>query len=409
VVASRLHNMSIAHWLNQEITRQHNTANFIASENYTSEAVRAIQSSVLSHKYAEGYPGARYYSGCMHVDAIEQHAITLAKQLFQCSYANVQPHSGSQANAAVYSVLMKPGDVLMGMALSDGGHLSHGTTMSFSGQQYRSVTYGVNHQHVMDMDHIRTLALKHRPRVIVAGASAYPRIIHWEAFRAICDDVQAYLVADMAHVAGLVATQHHPSPLPYADFVTATTHKTLRGPRGGLILSNRLDLAKACNKALFPGIQGGPMMHTIAAKALAFEEALQPAFTHYQQRVLDNATCLAHVFKEAGYDVISGGTDNHLLLVNITRDGLTGLQAQNRLEDMLCTVNKNALPNDPHPPSITSGIRLGTPAITTRGVNAAAITRLGQWMVQGLQHPALLPIMAKNVQEYCSTLPLHAT
>jgi glycine hydroxymethyltransferase len=351
-----------------EEKRQREGLELIASENFVSKQVREAVGSVLTNKYAEGYPGARYYGGCEVIDRVESLAIERAKRVFGAEWANVQPHSGSQANMAVYMALMEPGDTLMGMDLAAGGHLTHGARVNFSGKLYKVVSYGVDPEtERIDLDQVRRLAREHRPKVIVAGASAYPRFWDFQAFREIADEVGAYLVVDMAHFAGLVAAGLHPSPLPYAHAVTSTTHKTLRGPRGGLILSNDPELGKKMDKLIFPGIQGGPLEHVIAGKAVAFFEALQPEFKEYSRRVVENAKRLAEELAQRGYRIVSGGTDNHLFLVDLRPKGLTGKEAEERLDRVGITVNKNAIPFDPAPPRVTSGIRIGTPAITTRG------------------------------------------
>ncbi|AEG33943.1 Glycine hydroxymethyltransferase [Thermus thermophilus SG0.5JP17-16] len=351
-----------------EEKRQREGLELIASENFVSKQVREAVGSVLTNKYAEGYPNARYYGGCEVIDRVESLAIERAKALFGAAWANVQPHSGSQANMAVYMALMEPGDTLMGMDLAAGGHLTHGSRVNFSGKLYKVVSYGVRPDtELIDLEEVRRLALEHRPKVIVAGASAYPRFWDFKAFREIADEVGAYLVVDMAHFAGLVAAGLHPNPLPYAHVVTSTTHKTLRGPRGGLILSNDPELGKRIDKLIFPGIQGGPLEHVIAGKAVAFFEALQPEFKEYSRLVVENAKRLAEELARRGYRIVTGGTDNHLFLVDLRPKGLTGKEAEERLDAVGITVNKNAIPFDPKPPRITSGIRIGTPAITTRG------------------------------------------
>ncbi|WP_114313018.1 serine hydroxymethyltransferase [Thermus caldifontis] len=351
-----------------EEKRQREGLELIASENFVSAQVREAVGSVLTNKYAEGYPGARYYGGCEIIDQVESLAIERAKELFGAAWANVQPHSGSQANMAVYMALMEPGDTLMGMDLAAGGHLTHGSKVNFSGKLYRVVSYGVRPDtELIDLEEVRRLALEHRPKVIVAGASAYPRFWDFKAFREIAEEVGAYLVVDMAHFAGLVAAGLHPNPLPHAHVVTSTTHKTLRGPRGGLILSNDLELGKRIDKLIFPGIQGGPLEHVIAGKAVAFFEALQPEFQEYSRLVVENAKHLAEELAQRGYRIVTGGTDNHLFLVDLRPKGLTGKEAEEKLDAVGITVNKNAIPFDPKPPRVTSGIRIGTPAITTRG------------------------------------------
>jgi glycine hydroxymethyltransferase len=351
-----------------EEKRQREGLELIASENFVSQQVREAVGSVLTNKYAEGYPGARYYGGCEIVDQVESLAIERAKALFGAAWANVQPHSGSQANMAVYMALMEPGDTLMGMDLAAGGHLTHGSRVNFSGKLYKVVSYGVSPEtERIDLEEVRRLALEHRPKVIVAGASAYPRVWDFQAFRQIADEVGAFLVVDMAHFAGLVAVGLHPNPVPHAHVVTSTTHKTLRGPRGGLILSQDPELGKKIDKLIFPGIQGGPLEHVIAGKAVAFFEALQPEFKEYSRLVVENAKRLAAELAERGYRIVTGGTDNHLMLVDLRPKGLTGKEAEERLDQVGITVNKNAIPFDPKPPRVTSGIRIGTPAITTRG------------------------------------------
>ncbi|MGC8966951.1 MAG: serine hydroxymethyltransferase [Thermus sp.] len=351
-----------------EEKRQREGLELIASENFVSKQVREAVGSVLTNKYAEGYPGARYYGGCEVIDRVESLAIERAKALFGAAWANVQPHSGSQANMAVYMALMEPGDTLMGMDLAAGGHLTHGSRVNFSGKLYKVVSYGVRPDtERIDLEEVRRLALEHRPKVIVAGASAYPRFWDFKAFREIADEVGAYLVVDMAHFAGLVAAGLHPNPVPFAHVVTSTTHKTLRGPRGGLILSQDAELGKKIDKLIFPGIQGGPLEHVIAGKAVAFFEALQPEFKEYSRLVVENAKRLAEELGKRGYRIVTGGTDNHLFLVDLRPKGLTGKEAEERLDAVGITVNKNAIPFDPKPPRVTSGIRIGTPAITTRG------------------------------------------
>jgi glycine hydroxymethyltransferase len=359
----------IASVLSNEALRQEEQIELIASENYASPNVLRAQGSVLTNKYAEGYPSKRYYGGCEVVDIAEELAIERAKELFNAGYANVQPHSGSQANAAVFLALLKPGDTILGMSLSHGGHLTHGAKVNFSGKQYNAIQYGINTDTgLIDYDELERLAIEHKPQMIVAGFSAYSRILDWKKFREIADRVDAYLLADIAHIAGLVASGHYPSPLPYADVVTTTTHKTLRGPRSGMILANDNDeINKKLNSSVFPGTQGGPLMHVIAAKATAFLEALQPSFKEYQAKVLSNAKAMASVLNERGYGVVSGGTDNHLMLVSLVEKGLAGNEAESLLHQANITVNKNSVPNDPRSPMVTSGLRIGTPAITTRG------------------------------------------
>ncbi len=363
--------------LRAELGRQQAQIELIASENIVSRAVLEAQGSVLTNKYAEGYPGRRYYGGCEHVDVAESLAIERAKRLFNCEFANVQPHSGAQANGAVMLALCTPGDTILGMSLDAGGHLTHGAKPALSGKWFNAVTYGLDQDGLLDMAEIERLALEHRPKLIIAGASAYSRVIDFAAFRRIADQVGAFLLVDMAHIAGLVAAGCHPSPLSHAHVTTTTTHKTLRGPRGGLILTDDADLAKKMNSAVFPGLQGGPLMHVIAAKAVAFQEALTPEFKLYSRRVVENAKALADVMLERGCDIVSGGTDNHLMLVDLRPKGVTGKQAQTHLECAGITCNKNGVPNDPEKPTVTSGIRLGTPAGTTRGFGIAEFQEIG--------------------------------
>lgn len=365
-----------------EEKRQEEHIELIASENYTSPRVMQAQGSVLTNKYAEGYPGKRYYGGCEHVDVAEQLAIDRAKELFGAAYANVQPHSGSQANAAVYMALCEPGDTVMGMSLAHGGHLTHGAKPNFSGKIYNAVQYGLNPETgEIDYEEVESLAREHKPKMIVAGFSAYSRVVDWERFRKIADEVGAYLFVDMAHVAGLIAAGHYPSPVNIADVTTTTTHKTLRGPRGGLILAKENEaIHKKLNSLVFPGTQGGPLMHVIAAKAVAFKEAMEPEFTEYQKQVMVNAQAMAKVFMQRGYDVVSKGTDDHLFLVSFIEAGLTGKDVDAWLGAANITVNMNAVPNDPQSPFVTSGIRVGTPAITTRGFAEAEAVELAGWM-----------------------------
>ncbi len=351
-----------------ELDRQQCNLELIASENIVSPAVMAACGSYYTNKYAEGYPAHRYYGGCQFVDKAEELAIERAKALFGAKYANVQAHSGSNANMAAYFCLLEPGDKILGMSLAAGGHLTHGAKVSFSGKIFQSFGYGINEDGYIDYDEVLRIAKEVRPRLIVAGASAYPRIIDFKRFKEIADEAGAYLMVDMAHIAGLVAAGEHPSPMPYADIVTSTTHKTLRGPRGGLILTNNADIAKKLDKTIFPGIQGGPLMHIIAGKAIAFKEALEPEFKLYQQQVVKNAKALADRLLERGVKLVSGGTDNHLALINLLGTGLTGKHMESMLDAAHITVNKNAIPNDPEKPSLTSGIRIGTPAVTTRGM-----------------------------------------
>ncbi|CAI8183788.1 MAG: Serine hydroxymethyltransferase 2 [Alphaproteobacteria bacterium] len=371
----------IADVIGLETGRQRNQIELIASENIASRAVLEVQGSVLTNKYAEGYPGRRYYGGCEHVDIAESLAIERVKKLYDCAYANVQPNSGSQANQAVMQALIKPGDTILGMSLAAGGHLTHGAKPNQSGKWFNAVQYGVREDnHLIDYDEVESLAKEHKPQLIIAGGSAYPRIIDFKRFREIADAVGAYLLVDMAHISGLVAGGAHPSPLPFADAVTTTTHKTLRGPRGGLILTNNEDLGKKFNSAIFPGIQGGPLMHVIAAKAVAFGEALQPDYKVYIQQVVQNAKALADTLLGHGFDIVSGGTDNHLVLVDLRPKGLTGDVAEAAMERAFITCNKNGVPFDPAPPMVTSGVRLGTPAGTTRGFGVAEFQKVGDFI-----------------------------
>jgi glycine hydroxymethyltransferase len=398
--------------MNAEDARQEHHIELIASENYTSRRVMEAQGSGLTNKYAEGYPGKRYYGGCEHVDVVEQLAIDRAKQLFGADYANVQPHSGSQANAAVYLALLQAGDTVLGMSLAHGGHLTHGAKVSFSGKLYNAVQYGIDTATgLIDYDEVERLAVEHQPKMIIAGFSAYSKTLDFPRFRQIADKVGAYLFVDMAHVAGLVATGLYPNPLPYADVVTTTTHKTLRGPRGGLILAKaNPELEKKLNAAVFPGGQGGPLMHVIAAKAVCFKEALEPAFKAYQTQVIRNAQAMAQVFIERGYDVVSGGTDNHLFLVSLIRQGLTGKDADAALGRAGITVNKNAVPNDPQSPFVTSGLRIGTPAITSRGFKEAQSIELAGWICDILDHLGDADIeadVARQAAALCADFPVY--
>ena len=394
-----------------EARRQEEHIELIASENYASPRVLEAQGSVLTNKYAEGYPGKRYYGGCEYVDVAERLAIERACTLFGAAYANVQPHSGSQANQAVYMALLEPGDTVLGMSLAHGGHLTHGASVNFSGKIYKAFQYGVNEQGLIDYEQMASLARAHRPRLIVAGFSAYSRVVDWARFRAIADEVGAYLLVDMAHVAGLVAAGVYPSPVQIADVTTTTTHKTLRGPRGGLILARaNPDIEKKLNSTIFPGIQGGPLMHVIAAKAVAFKEALEPEFTTYQRQVVDNARILAATLVERGYKIVSGGTDNHLMLVDLIAQDLTGKDAEAALGAANITVNKNAVPGDPRSPFVTSGIRLGTPAITTRGFGPAETRQLGHWIADILDHmgdPAVIARVKGEVLALCRRFPVY--
>ena len=368
-----------------EYDRQQQNIELIASENIVSAAVLAAAGTVLTNKYAEGYPGKRYYGGCQCVDVVENIAIERAKKLFGANYANVQPHSGAQANFAVYQALCQHGDTVLGMSLDQGGHLTHGSPVNFSGKNYNMVAYGLGEDGRIDYDQVRNLARKHKPRMILAGASAYPRIIDFKTFADIAHEVGAYLFVDMAHIAGLVAAGCHPSPIPYADVVSTTTHKTLRGPRGGMLLCNDEAIAKKLNSAIFPGSQGGPLEHIIAAKAVALGEALKPEFKTYQQQIVKNAAVLAQTIMEGGLDLVSGGTDNHLMLVDLRPAHLTGKEMEHRLDEVYITVNKNAIPNDPEKPFVTSGIRVGTPAVTSRGFTEEDMKVVGRLICQAAQ------------------------
>ena len=364
--------------LDNEIKRQHNNIELIASENYVSDDVLALQGSIFTNKYAEGYPGKRYYGGCVNVDVVENLAIEYLQKLFGCKYANVQPHSGSSANMAVYRALLEKGDTVMGMNLSHGGHLTHGHPINFSGIDYKIIGYDVNPKtELIDYDEVERLAKENKPKMIIAGASAYSRIIDFKRFREIADSVGAYLMVDMAHIAGLVAAGLHPNPVEYADVVTSTTHKTLRGPRGGIILTNSEEIIKKINKTIFPGIQGGPLMHVIAAKAQSFSEALDPSFKTYQEQVLKNIKALSKSLEENGFRIVSDGTDNHLILVDVTSSNLTGKDAEKLLDEINITVNKNTIPYDKASPMVTSGIRIGSPAMTTRGLKEAEFYEIG--------------------------------
>ncbi|MFO7576437.1 MAG: serine hydroxymethyltransferase [Pelovirga sp.] len=401
----------IAKVLADELKRQEYSLEFIASENFVSEAVLEAQGSVLTNKYAEGYPGKRYYGGCEHVDVAEQLAIDRAKELFGAEHANVQAHSGSQANMAVYMAVCQPGDTVLGMNLAHGGHLTHGSPVNFSGKLYNIVAYGVKAETgTIDYEEVARLAHEHRPKLIVVGASAYPREIDFPAFRRIADEVGALVMVDMAHIAGLVAAGVHPSPVPYADFVTSTTHKTLRGPRGGLILCSA-EWEKKLNSLIFPGIQGGPLMHVIAAKAVAFKEALAPEFQNYARQVVKNARALAGALLERGYNLVSGGTDNHLMLVDFSGTEMTGKVAEATLEQAGITVNKNAVPFDTRSPFVTSGIRLGTPATTTRGLTEKDMIQVAKWIDQALNNvdqPEVLARIRSEVKQLCLQYPLYA-
>lgn len=391
-----------------EYKRQARNIELIASENIVSEAVMAAMGSVLTNKYAEGYPGKRYYGGCECVDEVENLAIHRVCQLFGAKYANVQPHSGAQANMAVYQALCKPGDTVLGMSLDNGGHLTHGSPVNQSGLLYNIVPYGVDENGLIDYDALRALAKKEQPKMIIAGASAYPRAINFAKFAEIAHEVGAYLFVDMAHIAGLVAAGLHQSPVPYADVVTTTTHKTLRGPRGGVILTNDEELAKKFNKAIFPGTQGGPLEHVIAAKAVCFGEALKPEFKAYQQRVVTNARVLADALQKQGFDLVSGGTDNHLMLIDLRKTGVTGKELQRRLDEVYITANKNAIPNDPESPFVTSGMRIGTPAVTTRGFGAPEMLRIAEFIWQAAtDFDNKANDIRRNVRDICANFPIY--
>ena len=391
-----------------EYKRQARNIELIASENIVSEAVMAAMGSVLTNKYAEGYPGKRYYGGCECVDEVENLAIHRVCQLFGAKYANVQPHSGAQANMAVYQALCKPGDTVLGMSLDNGGHLTHGSPVNQSGLLYNIVPYGVDENGLIDYDALRALAKKEQPKMIIAGASAYPRVIDFEKFAEIAHEVGAYLFVDMAHIAGLVAAGLHQNPVPYADVVTTTTHKTLRGPRGGVILTNDEELAKKFNKAIFPGTQGGPLEHVIAAKAVCFGEALRPEFKAYQQNVVTNARVLADALRKQGFDLVAGGTDNHLMLIDLRKTGVTGKELQRRLDEVYITANKNAIPNDPESPFVTSGMRIGTPAVTTRGFGAPEMLRIAEFIWQAAtDFDNKANDIRRNVRDICVNFPIY--
>ncbi len=401
----------VAAALRKETDRQNAHLEMIASENFVSKAVLEATGSIFTNKYAEGYPGRRYYGGCVNADEVENLAIERAKRLFGAEYANVQPHSGSQANTSVYFAMLKPGDTILGMDLAHGGHLTHGHPLSYSGSTFHIVGYGVSKEtETIDYDRLSRLAHEHHPKLIICGASAYSRTIDFERIGRIAEEVEAFMMADMAHIAGLVATGLHPSPIPHADFVTTTTHKTLRGPRGGLILSSQ-EHQKAIDRAVFPGIQGGPLVHVIAAKAVAFLEALAPDFVDYQKHVVANAKILAETLTGRGLRIVSGGTDNHLLLVDVGAKGITGKVAEVALDLAGITVNKNAIPFDPKPPAVTSGIRIGTPAVTTRGIGEAEIRTIGGWIADVVEAPAdeaRLAAVKGKVAELCSAFPLYS-
>jgi glycine hydroxymethyltransferase len=407
----------LAQAIAREVRRQEDHVELIASENYCSPRVMEAQGSQLTNKYAEGYPGKRYYGGCEYVDVAEQLAIDRLKQLFGADYANVQPHSGSQANQAVYFALLQPGDTILGMSLAHGGHLTHGAKVNASGKLFNAVQYGVDGDGLIDYDEVEKLALEHRPKMVVAGFSAYSQKIDWARFRAIADKVGAYLFVDMAHVAGLVAASVYPNPVPHAHVVTSTTHKTLRGPRGGIIVASEAgageafaEITKKLQSIVFPGIQGGPLMHVIAAKAVAFKEALEPEFKQYQQQVVKNAQAMAKTIIERGYKIVSGGTENHLMLVDMIGKGITGKAAEEALGKAHITVNKNAVPNDPQKPFVTSGLRIGTPAVTTRGYQEADCVALANWMCDVLDAPedeAVIARVREDVTRQCKQFPVY--
>jgi len=406
-----LHQVDPELWaaVQQENQRQEDHIELIASENYASPAVLAAQGSQLTNKYAEGYPGKRYYGGCEFVDIAEQLAIVRARQLFDCDYANVQPHSGSQANQAVYMAVLKPGDAILGMSLAHGGHLTHGAAVNASGKLYHALAYGLNAEETIDYDEVERLAREHQPRMIVAGASAYSRVIDWRRLREIADAARAYLMADIAHYAGLIATGLYPSPIGIADFVTSTTHKTLRGPRGGLILAGA-EHEKILNAAIFPGLQGGPLMHVIAAKAVAFKEALAPEFRDYQRQVISNAKTLAKTLQARGVRIVSGGTDCHMLLVDLRAKNVTGRDAEDALGRARITVNKNAIPNDPQKPFVASGIRIGSPAMTTRGFRESEAAHLGELIADILDAPhddKIIKRVTVEASELCRRFPVY--
>ena len=402
----------LAKAVKQEQQRQEEHIELIASENYASQAIMDLQGSVLTNKYAEGYPGRRYYGGCEHVDKAEVIAIERAKELFQADYANVQPHSGSQANMAVYMSLLDPGDTILGMSLADGGHLTHGAKVNFSGKLYRFISYGLNSETgEIDYAQVERLAKEHSPKMIVAGFSAYSRIADWERFRIIADSIGAYLMVDMAHIAGLVAANCYPNPVPIADVTTSTTHKTLRGPRGGIILAkDNEEIHKAINKQVFPGTQGGPLMHVIAAKAHAFLEAMHPDFIDYQKQVIANAKLMAKLFQDSGYSIVSGGTDCHLFLVDLTNQSITGADAETALGQANITLNKNSVPNDTKSPMVTSGLRIGTPAITTRGFGHDEIVTLVGMIdsvLKNLDDEATIASIKAEVTTLCQRFPVY--
>ncbi len=394
----------------QEKKRETNKILMIASENYASRAVMEAQGSLFTNKYAEGYPGRRYYGGCEYADAVEKLAQERAKQLFNVEHVNVQPHSGTQANMAVYFAMLQPGDTIMGMSLTHGGHLSHGSPVNFTGKLYKTVFYGVNKETgYIDMDEVRKLAHEHKPKIIITGASAYPRTIDFKAFSVIAKEVGAYLMADIAHIAGLVATGMHPSPVTYSDFITTTTHKTLRGPRGGVVMC-KAEYSKAIDKTIFPGIQGGPLVHVIAAKAVAFKEALSEDFREYQKKVIKNAKTLAEALKKRGFKLVSDGTDNHLMLVDLTNFNITGKEAEEALDRAGITVNKNTIPFDTKPPTVTSGIRIGTPSVTTRGMDEEEMEEIAEIIekvLKNISNDSVIKDMQKKVKKLCKNFPIY--
>lgn len=393
--------------MEKELERQRRNLELIASENIVSPAVMAAMGSVLTNKYAEGLPHKRYYGGCEYVDVVEEIAIDRAKKLFGAKFANVQPHSGAQANTAVYFALLQPGDTVLGMSLAHGGHLTHGSPVNISGKYFNFVSYGLGDDETIDYDKVAALAKEHKPKMIVAGASAYPRIIDFPKLAEIAKSVGAYLMVDMAHIAGLVAAGVHPSPVPYADITTTTTHKTLRGPRGGLILCNDEELAKKINKAVFPGTQGGPLMHVIAGKAVCFGEAMKPEFKEYSKHIVENAQALAKGLVQRGFNLVSGGTDNHLMLVDLRPFSITGKELEHRLDEVYITVNKNAIPNDPEKPFVTSGIRVGTPAVTTRGLGVAEMDQIAECMYLTATQFDKADEIREMVTAICKQYPLY--